>query len=279
MYIYVDILIITNIYIDFLLIKATARLSHSAVKNSRCIAAAAAGSLFSLIILLPELNAFLLLLLRVISAAVMVAVSFGKRPFSELYKIGLMFFFVSFVFAGIEYAAASFMGESSTVWHNTVLYVNISLLTLVISTIAAYAALCLLRRILDGGKSFDGDYTIIIMQGEKHVSVKAACDTCNNLTDVFSGKPVIICSRSAISPLFEEKVLQYAMSGENTENIKGWRIIPYNTVNSGGLMPSFRPAGVYIKNNESGRIKYIDAYVGVVERELEHAVFNPKIIG
>ncbi|MGN0587223.1 MAG: sigma-E processing peptidase SpoIIGA, partial [Oscillospiraceae bacterium] len=90
MYIYVDILIITNIYIDFLLIKATARLSHSAVKNSRCIIAAAAGSLFSLIILLPELNAFLLLLLRIISAAVMVAVSFGKRPFSELYKIGLM---------------------------------------------------------------------------------------------------------------------------------------------------------------------------------------------
>ena len=279
MYIYVDILIITNIYADFLLIKATSRLCHTAVKNPRCIIAAVIGSLFSLIILLPELNTFLLLLIRIISAVVMVAVSFGRKPLTELYKIGLMFFFVSFVFAGIEYAVAAFLGESSTVWHNSVLYVNISLLTLVISTIAAYAALCLLRRIMDGGKSFDGDYTVIIMQGENHVSIKAACDTCNNLTDVFSGKPVIICSRSVITPLFEEKVLQYAMSAEGTENIKGWRIIPYNTVNSAGLMPSFRPTGIYIKNNESGKIKYIDAYVGVVERELEHAVFNPKILG
>lgn len=286
MYIYIDILIITNIYANFFLLKATAKMTHSAIKNGRCVIGSVIGSLFSLIILLPELNTFLLLLIRIISAAVMVYVTFHGKELSELYKIGLVFFFVCFLFAGIEYAVSSADIGSNTLWHNSVLYINISLLTLVISTVVSYAVLCILRRFLDRSSDFDGDYTLIIMNGTKQISIKAACDTCNNLTDSFSGKPIIICSKSSVDPLFEEKILECAMScgygkdGAQTEygSIKGWRVIPFATINSSGLLPSFLPTGLYIKNNENGKIKYLDAYIGIVERELDCAVFNPKIL-
>jgi len=45
---------------------------------------------------------------------------------------------------------------------------------------------------MDGGNTFDGDYSLIIIHGNKQTLIKAACDSGNNLTDSFSGKPVIV---------------------------------------------------------------------------------------
>lgn len=279
MYIYADILIITNIYSNFFLLKATAKLTHNALRNSKCIISAIVGSLFSLVILLPELNTFTLLLVRIISAALMVIVAFSGRESSELYRIGLIFFFISFLFAGTEYAFSLLDNGSRTIFHNSMLYVNISLLTLVISTITAYTALTLFRRFMDRSNQFDGDYSVIIINGDKQVKLKAVCDSCNNLSDSFSGKPVIICGKSSVEPLFEEKELVGAMAMNGSgESCRKWRVIPFSTIDSSGLVPSFRPTGIYIKNNETGKLHYMEAYIGVVERELDHAIFNPKIL-
>jgi len=54
--IYVDVLIILNIYINFLLIKTTSKITRSPLKFIRCILASFYGSLFSILILFPHLN-------------------------------------------------------------------------------------------------------------------------------------------------------------------------------------------------------------------------------
>ncbi|MBQ8435256.1 MAG: sigma-E processing peptidase SpoIIGA [Oscillospiraceae bacterium] len=281
MYIYVDILIITNIYANYFLLKATSKLTHSPLSNKRCIISSITGSLFSLIILLPALNTLSLLILRITAAILMVFIAFKEKNTADLYKTGLIFFFVCCLFAGTEYAFSLLDMGKNLLWHNSVLYVNISLLTLAVSTITAYCILCLLRRFLDSGNTFDGNYTLIIIHGNKQATIKAACDSGNNLTDSFSGKPVIVCGKSSIAPLFEEKALQYSVTGTDLFEMptkKGWRVIPFSTVNSSGLMPSFLPTGIYLKNNETGKIKYIEAYIGIAEKDIEYAVFSPKLL-
>lgn len=284
MYIYVDILIITNIYADFFLLKATARLTHSPLKNGRCVLAAMAGSLFSLVILLPQLSAVSLLAIKIFSAVLMVYIAFRGRPIRELYRTALIFFFVCFIFAGAEYAVAALTDSGNVVWHNSVLYVNISLLTLVISTAGAYAALCLFRRFLDRGNAADGCFTLIIVTDKGRFSVRAVADTCNNLTDFFSGKPVIVCGRRQLEDAFEKELLDTLLcctvgaSDSPPRAVSGWRYIPCRTVSSDGLLPVFMPTGTYLRNDESAHIKAVDVYIGITERELDYAVFNPKIL-
>lgn len=279
MYIYVDILIITSIYSNFFLLKTTARLVHSPLKNGKCIIAAMVGSLFSLVILLPQLNTLLLLIIRILSAALMIITAFSGKSAKELYRTGLIFFFVCFIFAGIEYGISVLSGGQNMIWHNSVLYVNISLLTLVISTIISYAAISFFRYYLDGQNSMDQKYVITITRGGKTASFTAVGDTCNNLTDVFTGKPVIVCGRNNLSELFEHRELEEALSSEKgAKHINGWRLIPFSTIASGGMLPVFQPAAVIIKNSESSVRKSADVYIGVVNRDMEHAVFNPKIL-
>lgn len=279
MYIYVDILIITNIYADFFLLKTTARLTHTPLRNGKCILGALVGSLFSLIILLPPLSSFALLLIRLLSAALMIITAFGggKSP-RELLKIGVIFFFVCFIFAGAEYGIAVLSGGKNMIWHNSTLYVNISLLTLVISTIISYAAISFFRYYIDGKNSTDIKYDIIIAKNNKTVSVKAVGDTCNNLTDVFTGKPVIICSKDSVSHLFGDGEAEKALSAEKEGHINGWRLIPCSTIQSAGMLPVFKPTGAVVKSSENGLLKSVDVYVGIVDRNMEYAVFNPKIL-
>lgn len=279
MYIYVDILIITNIYADFFLLKTTARLTHTPLRNGKCILGALVGSLFSLIILLPPLGSFALLLIRILSAALMITVSFGGgKSMGELLKIGVMFFFVCFIFAGAEYGISVLAGGKNMIWHNSTLYVNISLLTLVISTIAAYAAISFFRYYIDSKNSADIRYDIIIAKGGRIVSVKAVGDTCNNLSDAFTGKPVIVCGKDSISRLFGEGEVEKVLSAEKTEHVNGWRLIPFSTIHSGGMLPVFKPSDAAVKNTENGSVKSVDVYVGIVDRKMDYAVFNPKIL-
>lgn len=53
MYIYVDVLLILNLYVNYFLLLATGRLMHLPCGRKRCIAAAAVGSLCALTIFLP----------------------------------------------------------------------------------------------------------------------------------------------------------------------------------------------------------------------------------
>lgn len=278
MYIYVDVLIIINIYANFFLLKTTARLTHSPVKNSRCTAAAVVGSLFSLVILLPRLGALPLLIIRLLSAALMVVITFGKKPYEPLFEKGLVFLFVCFIFAGIEYGLSILSGGQNMIWHNSVLYVNISLLTLVISTIISYAAISFFRYYLDGKNASDEKYTITITKNGRTISLEAVVDTCNNLTDVFTGKPVIVCGKSSLSELFSGSELDTVLSEENTDYISGWRLIPFSTISSEGMLRTFQPECVIVHNQESGKRRSADVYIGVVNREMEYAVFNPKIL-
>ncbi len=283
MYIYLDILIITAVYTNYFLIKATAKITHTALKNSKCILSSVIGSLFSLIILLPELNNIILLLIRIVSAAIIIIIAFSGRSKREIYRISLIYFFISFIFAGVEYGLSVLFSSSATVWNNSVLYINISLKTLVISTVISYIAISVFRRFLDSKNEYDGDYVITIINREKTAHIKAVCDTCNNLTDSFSGKPIIVCSKESIKTILNEDELDAVMSLTLNNDItvthyKGWRLIPYSTINSSGLLPSFLPSYIYIKNNETKKIKYTAAYIGIIEKDMDYAIFNPKIL-
>ena len=278
MYIYIDILLITNIYTNFFLLKTTARLTHTPMRNSKCILAALAGSLFSLVILLPQLNSALLLLIRILTAAVMIIIGFSGKTFRETYHIGLIFFFVSFIFAGIEYGITILSNSRNMIWHNSTLYINISMATLIISTIISYAAISFFRYYLDSKNADDYKFTIIITHNGKNVVIDGIEDTCNNLTDVFTGKPVIVCGKNNISELFDKAELDFISEKDELKFIEGWRLIPFSTIHSDGILPIFKPTGTIIKCPEKNIVKTADVYIGIVNRKMHAAVFNPKIL-
>ena len=267
--IYVDVLIILNIYVNYFILRITAWLTHSRLKIGRCIGAAAYGSVFSLLILIPCLPAILMLVIKTAAAISIAAIAFSIRSIKRLIKDTLVFLVVNILLAGAVYAVYSWLKPAALHFNNSYFYIDFSLIVLIATTAALYIAVRI-GYILSAAKAGQGSYTVIIRYHGKSVSVSGLADTGNALIDHFSGSPVIICDKICISELVGEIPCIDDLP-------RGFRIIPCSTVSDSGLIPVFRPDEIIICNTDDGAEKNVDALIGLGMSGGE-AIFNPKLL-
>lgn len=275
--IYVDVLIILNIYVNFFLLKATARLTHTPIKTVRCIVSSVIGSIFSLTIFLPDMNFLIPLAIKLAAAVIIIAAAFGIKNRLRTVKLIFYFYVVNFLFGGIIILFYLTFRPGFMAFGNTYFYIDFSLISLVVFTAAAYFAVALFRRFLDRGGDSDAKYRIVIRYNGRSVSVDAISDTGNSLADAFSGKPVIICRKSDIS---EITGITGEFVPENEELLyKAARIrfIPYSTIGNSGMIAVFKPDEITIRNAETGKGKRVDALIGINTKDVP-AIFNPKLL-
>jgi len=259
--IYIDTLIIINLYVNFFLLKACGVILHRRIGTARCIWGAVAGGASSLVILFPALPAFMNVLVKIAIGAAIVLIAFGLGSFRAFLKNALVFIVINIIFAGFMLILHLFASPPGMVYNNGVVYLDISFLALVISTAAAYFLIRTMRYFLDVKFNAEKVYNVTFEYEGRSVSLSAFADSGNTLTDFFTGKPVIICDRSVF--------------GENPPR-KGIRLLPYNTVSSSDLLPVFKPDSVKIGE------KNVDIMIGISKTAINkngvNAIFNPKLL-
>lgn len=271
--IYVDVLIILNIYVNYLLLRTTGKLTHSRASVKRCLLASAYGSLYSLLILVPNLNAILNILLKIIAAATIVPMAFGYKS-RKRYVVNMVCFLASnFIFAGVVYAVYIWLEPSFMQFNNTYFYVDFSLFLLIGVTTALYTSLCVFRYFMDRFGCLEASYKLYIKYKGETVNLSGIADTGNSLVDFFSGKPVIICSDIDLKALVNVKAAIY----ENKQMPRGFRLIPYKTIGNSGMLPIFTPDEILIENINSGERKSVEAMIGIRSGG-ESGIFNPALL-
>jgi sigma-E processing peptidase SpoIIGA len=265
--IYVDVLIVLNIYVNFFLLRITSGVTHSPLKNGRCIAASAYGSIFSLLILAPELNSVFVTAIKLAAAVTIVMLAFGIHGKKRLLKNTAAFFVSNIVLAGMIYAVYSWLSPEFVHIGNSFFYIDFSLIILVASTAALYIIVCLAKRIAVKGSSVSESCHVFIRYKDKSVNLCGLADTGNALTDFFTGTPVLVCDKENFLP----------ESSDETDLPKGFRFLPCNTVSGNGVIPIFRPDEVIIMNDVSGEKKPVDVMVGL-GKSSGKAIFHPDIL-
>ncbi|MDE6728768.1 MAG: sigma-E processing peptidase SpoIIGA [Oscillospiraceae bacterium] len=273
MVVYVDVLIALNLYINYFLIRATAMIMRRVCSRKRCVLSALVGALGALMILLPELPFFAVVLFKIALGTIIVLITFGRQKPADIAVCALFFLVVSFTFAGVMIALWTFSAPLGMVWSNGTAYFNIPIAALAAFTAAAYCAIRLVRFIADKRLHCNKICSVKITDGAHTVELRGLCDTGNELCDLFSGKPVVICLFDKIMPIVPQSVLDY-FDGKIPENL---RVIPFRTLASKTaetLIHIFK-ADITIDG------KATDGFAGVTKNPLGNdvdCVFNPKII-
>ncbi len=274
--IYIDVLIVLNIYVTYFLIKATARITHASVKLPGLIVASVVGSLFSLLIL-ADISFITLFIVKAAAAFLIVFLAFREKRKRVFIKLTAAFYIMNFIFAGIIMGIGDIFKTDHISVNNSFVYFDVSLLNLIILTAVSYFIVCAIRFIIDKSTVTDGIYFVTIKNNSMTFILEGLADTGNTLTDAFSGRPVIICSEK-----FLEKLTGSEIKSENIYNIlvsdqsiKGVRLVPYSTINGAGAVPAFIPDEVIIKNERMS--KSVDVLIGIKYSE-EQAIFNPRIL-
>ena len=221
MAVYLDLVMILNFLVDFLLLLGTNRLSGFPAAPGRCALAAGLGGVYAAGCLLPGFRFLGNLLWRCVSLCLMALVAFGLRR--DALKRGGIFLLLSLALGGM---ALCFSRQ------------NFAALTL------GAAGVWLLCRIAFGDGAVGREYVPVTLcyQG-KTASFTALRDTGNTLRDPITGEPVLVVSGEIGEKLTGLTAKQIASPLETlaARPLPGLRLIPYRAVgNSGGLLLAMR---------------------------------------
>lgn len=284
MVIYLDVLILINLYVTYFQILAVSVFTHRKTVWYRKLSAAGIGAVASLSIFIPQEMVLTLTLLKIFLCALIAFVAFGYTGF-RAYAVSVLFLMlVSFVFSGLMLCVWLFAAPMKMLFINGTIYFGVDTMTIILSTCAAYGVVRIIRYILDKNGKTDGKYTVIIKNNGRECRLSALADSGNGMVDCFSGLPVIVCRRDMcadVSPPAIEMIENNSdISDIGTQMIKGVRIMPFSTVGKGGLICMFKAESVVI-DDETNEEKYpVNALIGIVigGRQEYEAIFNPKIL-
>lgn len=284
MVIYLDVLILINLYVTYFQILAVSVFTHRKTVWYRKLSAAGIGAVASLSIFIPQEMVLTLTLLKIFLCALIAFVAFGYTGF-RAYAVSVLFLMlVSFVFSGLMLCVWLFAAPMKMLFINGTVYFGVDTMTIILSTCAAYGVVRIIRYILDKNGKTDGKYTVIIKNNGRECRLSALADSGNGIVDCFSGLPVIVCRRDMcadVSPPAIEIIENNSNILEiGTQMIKGVRIMPFSTVGKGGFICMFKAESVVI-DDETNEEKYpVNALIGIVigGRQEYEAIFNPKIL-
>ncbi len=265
--IYLDVLLLQSLYVNYFLLRAAAKLTHTPLHWIRCGLAAAGSSLFSLLILLPPLPAWFQLVCKLLAAALSVTMAFGLHR-ESFFRQWSYFFLCNFLLAGAILGIGSLTQKGFATWGNSCCYLDFSLFQLILFTAAAYSLLHLCTLLRGRKRHTDSRFQVFLRLGERRLMLDGLADTGNNLTDTFSGTPVIVCSAAALEPL---------LAGTPVEQLRGYRLVPCTTVTAEGLVPLFRPDEVCIRNLSTEKSRSVHAMVGIAGTQ-PSAIFHPMLM-
>ena len=260
MTIYLDVLLLTNLWADYALLRTTAALTHTPLKALRCLLAAAAGAASAMSIFLPPLPLPAVLLLRILLAVLLCGIAFGFRTARCLLRQTAVFLGCSLLFCGMVWLLASWRMPSGWYLQNSFIYADISLLTLLLGTTAAAAIAAFWERRAAANRH--RTYRLHLRIDGMDFSLPALSDSGNTLRDAFSGRPVIICGTDVLG----QWVSRYPDAESAAAAAKGFRMLPVKTVTGTRLLPAFLPDHAALQNPQGRGEQPLDILLALTDQ-------------
>ncbi len=262
MVIYIDVLFIVNLYVDYFILLLVKDYLHIDVKTYRLVFGALIGAGFSLISLL-NIGVILNLLLSVIISGLICFVAFYKGNKLLIVKSCACFLFSSFLLSGSVLLLSQFTGTIALVGITP--YFQISLLQLFVFTVLSYLSTKVLHSIRGKYDDVINFKKLVVEVNNKTLEIFGKIDTGNNLKEPFSNLPVLVVEKTAILETDEEI----------TEN---FRIIPYNSIGGSGILKAFKPTKIYLKENKQELNAYIALHDGKLSAGTYNCLINPDAL-
>ena len=227
MIIYVDLIIILNFFIDFLLLIGTDILLKRNISFKRIILGSLIGSVSTLLLFYINDN-LTLIIYKLLISILMIIITFKYQSFNYFKDNLLWLYILSIILGGGMYL----LSNSITLSNKGLIFTNngleINLIFLIILT-----PLIIYKYIKQNKKfiiTYSNYYHISIYIKDEVINEVGFLDTGNNLKDPFFNRPIILVDKNLINT----KVNSF--------------LIPYNTINSHSLLEVFKPNRIVINN-------------------------------
>ncbi len=201
MTVYIEYVIINNVIIDYLMLKATFLLTGNPIKKRRLFLCAFLGGIIALVYPALEINQTILTLVKIASGLLIVLLASEYKSAKSFYINAVIFFFYIFITGGVIIGVFNIFGvEYQTEFIVASIVVPVYLVLGALAQVKDY----FFKRKNIASLTYNVELTL---KGQK-LNAKGFLDTGNSLLD--NGEPVILCDKH-----FAKKII-----GENLAKMK-----------------------------------------------------------
>lgn len=279
MTVYADVLLVINLFVNFALLSCAGGIMKIPTSGLRMFLGAAVGSVYGLVIFLPEIPVPAEILARAAASALIVFCAFGYVGARRFARCLFTFLAVSFSFGGIMLVLWLTFSPANMLYSNGVVYFDISLGVLAVSTVICYAAVSLASKLISRRAPKESIAFVTVHASGKAVKTNALIDTGNSLKESFSNFPVCVGEAAVLKTVMPAAV-DACLKGGIPEAGAEVRMVIHSTVSGTGIMPAFRPD--YIEVKTAGRTVRTDRiYIAVTDKSIAGGeygmILNPEI--
>ena len=264
MTIYLDVVLLENLCMNYIIIFATGYIMKIQMKQWKNILSALIGGIYSIVAYLDILPIYSSLFMKAFLSIVMVYLAYNAKGIKILFKQLIIFYLTSFVFGGCAFALLYFIKPQNILLKNGV-YVGIyplkiALLEGIVGFIITHIAFKIVKTKL---RKKDMIYNINLKIDDKETTLTAMLDTGNLLRDPITKIPVIVVERDKLYNILPFELLnniESLIGGDKENNIDNiinkeyltkLRMIPFSSIGKkNGMLIGIKADSLTIQNEE-----------------------------
>ena len=280
MTIYIDVVLIENLLMNYIILFATGVILKIKINHIRLVLASLVGAIYTIIAYISNLRIYSNFFLKLILSVVIIYIAFNPKSVKKLCKFTLIFYLTSFVFGGAAFALIYIVKPQEILRNNGLVLNSNSLKVIFISAIVAFMIITIGFKVVKNKISAKDMYCDIkIKLNHKEIETKAMIDTGNFLKEPITNTPVIVVEHTLLYNCIPKEILNHLgniLGGDFSEipkNIKEeymprLKVIPFSSLGKqNGMLLGIKAEEVVIKNEEESKIKE-NVIIGIYNKSL-----------
>lgn len=298
MEIYLDVLILENLVINYLILYVTAKFSKYRTSTLRLFLGAIIGALYvGIIIIEPDIKVFYTTVAKILLSFFIIAVTFFPKNIMTFIKTLVIFYISTFIFAGAALAFLFFNDQGGFVKNGIVYVFGQSKWSLMFFSLVTVGIIIKIFMEVIQSK-FTRENLLIpvkIAFDNRKIGFPALVDTGNSLKDPLTNNPVMVVEFNALEELLPVEIKDIFKNSKEddlscvttTISTSKWfsrfRLIPFSSLGKeNGMLIGFKPDFIEIGEEEEKRdVKNV--IVGIYNKSLSRnekykALLGPELV-
>lgn len=280
MTIYIDIVLIENLLMNYIILFATGVILKIPIKHVRLILASFVGAIYTIIAYISGLKIYSNFFLKFILSVIIIYIAFNPNQLKKLLKYTLIFYLTSFVFGGAAFALIYIVKPQEILENNGLVLNSNSLKVIFISAIIAFIVVIIGFKIVKNKISAKDMYCDLkIKINDKNIETKAMIDTGNFLKEPITNTPVIVVEHTLLYDCIPKEILNHMESilgGDfseipdqvKEEYVSRLKVIPFSSLGKqNGMLLGIKAEKVIVKSEEEEK-KTENAIIGIYNKSL-----------
>ena len=291
MTIYIDIVLIENFIMNYIILFTTAVVLKIKVNHIRLILASLLGAGYSIIAYMGIIKVYSSIILKIILSVLIIYIAFNPQNIKKMCKDLLLFYLVSFVFGGAAFALIYIIKPQNILMKNGLFLGTYTLKTVMLGAVVAFCIIIGAFAIIKNKISKKDMFCEIeILINQKKIKTKAMIDTGNMLKEPITNVPVIVVEHILLYSCMPKEILnnlKEIMGGDfknipcdiQEKYISKLKLIPFSSLGKqNGMLIGIRPEYVKVITDEQEKINK-NVIIGIYEKSLTKKGEYQALIG